>query len=107
MPERTKVTQVGARRSEPLEETCQHRLNGHARDPEQFRHERIAPQIGDVGGLARLTQQAVHEGQRFFQRQRFVVGQRQRVGQTLAPIQRPQPTPEHGAARAGGKAADR
>jgi hypothetical protein len=74
MPERTEATQVVARRSEPLKEARQPRLAGHARDAEQFRHERIAPQIGDGRELARVTEQAVHEGQRLFHRQQFVVG---------------------------------
>jgi hypothetical protein len=87
----------------PLKETRQHRLTGDAGDPEQFRHERVATQIGNVRELARVAQQSVHEGQRLFQGQQFVVGKRQRMrqrtGQTLAPIQRPQPTPEQGTAR--------
>ena len=106
-PERTKATQVVARRSEPLEEARQHRLAGHARDAQEFGHERIAAQIGDMGELARVTQESVPEGQRLFEWQEFVIGQRQRMrqrgGQTLAPIQRPQPALEHGAARVRGK----
>ena len=98
MPERTEAAQVVARRGEPLEETRQHRLTGHARDAQEFRHERIAAQIGDVGELACVTQQPVHEGQRLFEWQQFVVGQRQRMrqrgGKIFARIQRLEPTPE-------------
>jgi hypothetical protein len=56
MPQRAKATQVVARRSEPLKETRQHRLAGNALDPQQFRHQRIPSQIGDMGQLARVTQ---------------------------------------------------
>src|ERR1035438_10525762 len=54
MPERTKATQIVSRRSEPLKETRQHRLTGDARDAQQFRRERIAPQIGTPCTLIRL-----------------------------------------------------
>ena len=111
MPERTEATQVVARRSEPLKETRQRRLAGHARDAEQLRHEWIAPQRGDVGELARVTQQPVHEGQGLFHRQQFVVGERQRLrqrgGQTLTPIQWPQANPRTRRCPRGVKAADR
>jgi hypothetical protein len=74
-------------------------------DPQQFGRERIAPQMGDVGELARLAQQSVHEGQGFFHWQEFVVGKRQRMRQrrrqTLAPIQRTQPAPERRGASMG------
>ena len=107
MPERSEAAQVVARRSEPLKETGQHRLAGHPLDPEQFRHKGIAAQIGDVGEFARITQQSVHEGQAFFERQQFVVGygqrMRQRGRQPLAPVQRTQPAPEQGAAGVWGK----
>ena len=58
--------------------------------PKQFGHQRIAPQIGDVGELARVAQQSVHEGQRLFERQQVLLdvrqGMRQRVGQSLHPV---------------------
>jgi len=107
LPERPEAAQVVARRSEPLEKTRQHRLAGHTFDPEQFGRQRIAPQIRDVGELARVTQQTVHEGQRLFDRQELVVGSwqglRQGRSQTLTPVQRAQPAPEQGAARVRGK----
>jgi hypothetical protein len=74
MPERSEAAQVVARRSEPLEKTRQHRLAGDPRDAQQFGRERIAAQIGNMGELARVTQQTVHEGQGFFDWQQFVVG---------------------------------
>jgi small-conductance mechanosensitive channel len=107
MPERTEATQVAARRVEPLEEPRQHRLAGDARDAQQLRHERIAAQMGEVREFARVTKQAVHEGQGLFQRQEFVVGQRRRVRQggrqLFAPIHWSQPAPEQGTARVWGK----
>ena len=78
VPERTKATQVGPRRIEPLKETPEHRLTGHAGDAQDFGHERIAPQIGDVGQLARVTEQTVQEGQRLLdgqERRLWDVGQ--------------------------------
>jgi hypothetical protein len=107
LPKWTKAAQVVSRRGESLEKARQHRLAGDARDAQKFRRERIAPQIRDVGELARVTEQPVHEGQRLFDRQQFVVGPRQRLrqhsGQTLTPSLRTQPAPEHGAARVRGK----
>jgi hypothetical protein len=106
-PERPEAAQVAARRGEPLEKSRQHRLAGHPLDPQQFRHQWIAAQIGNMGELARVAQQSVHEGQRLFQRQQLVVGKRRRMrqrgGQGFAPIQRMQPGPEQSAARVRGK----
>ena len=103
----TKATQILSRRSEPLEETRQHRLAGDAREAQEFRRERIAPQTGGVRELARVTPQTVHEGQCLFQRQEFVVGKghlmRQGRGQTFAPVQPMQPAPEDRAARVRGE----
>jgi hypothetical protein len=65
-----------------LKKTRQHRLAGDARDAERFRHERIAPQMGNLGELARITQQAAHKGQCF--------------------SKRPQPAPKQVAARVQG-----
>lgn len=105
LPERTKAAQVGPRRGELLEKARQHRRAGDACDPEQFGHERIAPQIRDVGELARLTQQSVHEGQCLFDGQQVIVGSGQgmgqRVGQSAHPVQWPQPTPERSGAGVG------
>jgi hypothetical protein len=55
--------------------------------------------------LASITQQAMHEGQRFFQRQQMIIGSRQplwqRRRQKFVPAQRTQATPEGGAASMG------
>ena len=72
-PPRTEAPQVLTCRTKALEETRPHRRTGHAGDPQQFGHQRITPQIGHRGELARLTEPAGQEGQRLFQREPLVV----------------------------------
>jgi hypothetical protein len=106
-PQRSEAPQLGRRRIETLEETRQPRRTGDAFDPDPFRNQGVAPQTGHRGQLAGVTEQAVHESQRLFQRQEVVAGLRQPMwqsgGQPLAPIHPRQPTPEDGAAGLGRK----
>jgi len=104
-PQRTETAQIGARRIKTLKEPRERRLARHPAHADQIGHHRITTQVSHVGQLARITQQAVHEGQRLFHRQEFIVGKwqglRQRCRQKLVPAQGAQPTPERGAAACG------
>ena len=103
MPERPEAPQVVARRSKLLKEPRQRRLAGHPRNAQQFRHQRIAPQIGDVRQLAGVAEQTVQAGQRLFDGEQTIIGSwqpvRQGGGQLGHEPGRLQPAPEHRAAR--------
>jgi hypothetical protein len=103
VPESPETAQILPRRIKLLEEAREHGLAGDAAHAQQLGRDRIAAQIGHMRELARVTQQAVEESQRLFDRQQVIVGQRQSVRQrlreSLDPLAPPHPTPERGAAR--------
>ena len=79
--ERTEAREILPRAGEALEETGEGRLAGHALDPEQRGHHRIAPQVGQVGEFLRAAEQALHKAEHFGERAQGVVRDRRRVRQ--------------------------